>query len=331
VVSVRGLTVALPSRDGYRTVLDDVDLDVAPGEVVGLAGESGSGKSMTALAIMRLLPSARPRVVGSIEYAGRDLLRLPRREMQRVRGGDISIVFQEPMTALHPAWTIGEQIAEAARVHRGASRREAAELTTSLLRRVGITDPVRVARSRRHQLSGGMQQRAMIAMALVGKPRLLIADEPTTALDVTIQAQIVELLASLRAELGMAVLFISHDLHLLGEICDRVVVMYAGQVVEAAATDALFDHPRHPYTQALIDCRIDPSRKGRPLPSISGHPPRTFDLLDGCRFAPRCPHTVPACQAAIPPVEPVADHGIVRCIRHRELAAVERSAGADPV
>ncbi|MGH9211664.1 MAG: ABC transporter ATP-binding protein [Acidimicrobiales bacterium] len=319
LLSVEELSLWLPTERGQVQILDEVTLSVATGEMVGLAGESGSGKTMLALTIMRLLGTGRARLSGHVVFEGRDLLTLSKRDMQRVRGNDIGMVFQEPMSSLHPAWTVGEQIAEGIRAHEQVSRAAAWGRAVEMLELVGIPAPAERAKHYPFQLSGGMQQRVMMAMALSCRPRLLIADEPTTALDVTIQAQIVELIKQLQFELGMAVMFVTHDLGLLAGLAERLVIMYGGQVVEAAPTADQFVSPGHPYTQALMLAAPHPDLKGSRLPSIPGAPPRADRLPSGCRFHPRCAHATDACAEALVPIERVSPTHEVRCIRHREL------------
>ncbi len=328
LLRVEHLSVRLPSEGGPVTVVDDVSLAVAPGEVVGLAGESGSGKTMTGLAIMGLLPQ-RAQVDGRILIEGRDLLQLPKRQLRKVRGDVVAMVFQDPMSCLHPAYTTGEQIAEALRAHRKISRAEAMRLAVSMLDRVGIPDAATRARQYPFEFSGGMQQRVMIAMALALEPRLLIADEPTTALDVTVQAQVLDLIASLQAELGMAVLFVSHDLGVVSELCERVVVMYAGQVIEDSGARDLFRRPLHPYAQALIVAAPHPALKGTELPTIPGAPPLPGLLPDGCRFHPRCAFCVPErCTDHDIPIQ-VLEHRSVRCVRAGELDLATTEEASD--
>ena len=318
LLSVEHLDVDLPGQGGYVRVIDDLSFTIGKGEIVGLAGESGSGKTMTALAIMGLLPSRRPRASGRILFDGTDLLKLPKRERQSLRGSAMSMVFQEPMTSLHPALTVGDQIVEVVRAHQHASRAAARSRAIEMLDIVGISGAASRVDSYPYEFSGGMQQRVMIAMALACSPQLLIADEPTTALDVTVQAQIVELLKDLQRDFGMAVLFVTHDLGLLAQLAERMMVMYAGQVVENAGAAAVLRSPRHPYTEALIRAAPHPSLKGGRLPTIPGAPPRPGRFESGCRFAPRCTYALDACRSAEPPLEVVLGHE-VRCVRHGEL------------
>jgi oligopeptide/dipeptide ABC transporter ATP-binding protein len=301
LLAVEGLGVAM----GGVPVLEDVSFAIAPGETLGLVGESGCGKSVTALSVMRLLPEPPARVTGGrIVFDGTDLLALDREALRALRGDRIAMIFQEPMTSLNPVFTIGDQIGESLIVHRGATRAAARAEAARLLDLVGI--PASSARLDRypHELSGGQRQRAMIAIALACRPSLLIADEPTTALDVTVQAQILDLIGRLRRELGMAVLLITHDLGVVAEFCDRVAVMYAGRIVEEAPASALFASPRHRYTEALLRSMPAANPPGRPLPSIAGGVPPPAARKAGCVFAPRCDFAVPRCAAQLPPLGP---------------------------
>jgi peptide/nickel transport system ATP-binding protein len=320
-LTIAGLVVTLVG-DGRRVpVVTGVDLRVPARTTLGLVGESASGKSLTCLAVMRLLDRRRLSVAGgSIRLGGRELLDLSEDEMRAVRGNEIGMIFQDPMTSLDPAFTIGHQIASVVRRHTGASRRDARTRTLELLSLVGIGDPGRRADQYPHQLSGGMRQRIMIAMAIAGQPRLLIADEPTTALDATTQAQIIELIRELTETLGMATIITTHDLGVVAELCDRVAVMYAGQIVEHAETAELFHRPRHPYTERLL---AGLPRVGRPLEllGIAGAPPRPGHFATGCRFAPRCAHVrEPLCTAAPPPLHQLGAGQSARCARVAELA-----------
>lgn len=290
LLEVKGLHTHFSTRGGIVNAVNGVSFSLNQGEVLGVVGESGCGKSVTALSIMRLIASPTGEIVsGQVILDGRDLLPLSEREMRKVRGNDIAMVFQEPMSSLNPQMRIGRQIDEALQVHKGLSTSAARGRTIELLEMVGLPDPKGGADSYPHQLSGGMRQRVMIALALSCEPKLLIADEPTTALDVTIQAQILSLLDTLRAELGMAVLIISHDLGLVAGIADRIVVMYAGHVAETAGVEEIFARPRHPYTLGLLGSlpRIDEPRRKR-LKPIEGFPPDLVDLPRGCPFHPRC-------------------------------------------
>ncbi len=301
----------------YFTAVRDVSFSIGPGEVVGVVGESGSGKSLTCLAIMRLLPQ-QACVSGQISFVengtGRDLLALPQESMRQLRGSRLAMIFQEPMTALNPVMRVGEQVSEAARAHRSLSKREARRLAVEAMADVAIPEPESRVGDYPHQLSGGMRQRVMIAMAIVNRPQLLIADEPTTALDVTIQAQILDLLGKLRARFGLAMLFISHDLAVVSQVADRVAVMYAGSIVELGSKEQIFGNPAHPYTQGLL--RAVPglkTKRERPLESIEGTVPALHDMPSGCAFEPRCGLRVPECRLALPPLLEVEAGHFSRC------------------
>lgn len=303
LLEVRGLRAGFDTDTGYVEVLDGVSFELASGETLGLVGESGCGKSVSALSIMNLLPKPAGKITaGSIEFHNRDLVVLPQEEMHDVRGNRISMIFQEPMTALNPVHRIGNQIVEAVKLHEpDLPRTNARHRALEMLERVGIPAPDQRLKEYPHQLSGGMRQRVMIAMALAMQPDLLIADEPTTALDVTIQAQILDLLREMQRESGMAILFITHDLGVIAELCDRVTVMYAGCVVEQASVSQLFSSPRHPYTQGLL--RSIPILDGipkQPLATIPGVVPALIDMPDGCRFRNRCPNAEKDCELESP-------------------------------
>jgi peptide/nickel transport system ATP-binding protein len=307
--------------------VDQVSFRVPAGSTVGLVGESGSGKSVTALSIMRLLRDPPGRVVGGeVRFDGRDLLALSEREMRALRGNRLSMIFQEPMTSLNPVLTTGDQVGEPLVIHRGQSRRAAMAEAVELFRLVGIADPERRVREYPHQMSGGMRQRVMIAMALSCNPKVLIADEPTTALDVTIQAQILSLLARLQRELGMSLLLITHDLGVVAETCDEVVVMYAGRVVERARATELFAQPRHPYTAGLLRSipafgEAHAAGEKRRLQEIPGLVPRLDQLPPGCRFADRCPRVQERCKKEEPPLDLISPERLVRCFFPVEAAA----------
>jgi oligopeptide/dipeptide ABC transporter ATP-binding protein len=296
----------------------DLSFTIAPREVLGLVGESGSGKSITSLAVMRLLP-LQAHASGKIAFTNghaepRNLFEMPEDEMRSLRGSSIAMIFQEPMTALNPVMRVGEQIAEAILAHTAVSKSEAWQRAVEGMKDVAIPDAERRARDYPHQLSGGMRQRVMIAMAIVNRPRLLIADEPTTALDVTIQAQILELLAELRAKFNLAMLFISHDLAVISQVADRVAVLYAGSLVELGSKLDIFQTPRHPYTRGLL--KAVPTLKtdrARPLPTIEGTVPPSHAVLPGCPFEPRCADRVPDCRTALPPLAEVAVGHWARC------------------
>ncbi len=316
LLSIQGLSVAF----GPVQVLDEVSFEIAPGEVLGIVGESGSGKSMTALAMMGLLPPGGRIASGSITFEGVEISALPERELEKMRGARMAMIFQEPMASLNPVLTIGEQIAEVLRHHRGLDRRAAHNEAVSLLKLVEIAAAERRAGEYPHQLSGGMRQRAMIAIALACRPRLLVADEPTTALDATVQAGILDLLRGLRQEFGMAVLLITHDLGVVADICERVLVMYAGRVAETGPAAAIFRDPGHPYTQALL--AAIPRLEGPlgALPAIGGVVPSPADFASGCRFAARCPHAIPACDTAPPALRLLAGGTAAACIRAEHVA-----------
>ncbi|MFZ5591229.1 MAG: ABC transporter ATP-binding protein [Bacillota bacterium] len=293
---------------GVVPAVNGVGFSVYPGETLAVVGESGSGKSITALSIMRLVPSPPGRITGGeILFEGRDLLKLPEKEMRDLRGNKISMIFQEPMTSLNPVFRVGEQIAESLVIHRGLSKKEALEKAVEMLRLTGIPDPEKRVRDFPHQMSGGMRQRVMIAMALCCNPQLLIADEPTTALDVTIQAQILELIQELQQKLHMAVILITHDLAVVAETAQRAVVMYAGRVVEQASVEELFAEPLHPYTRGLLASIPRLYTKQERLTAIEGVVPNLLHLPPGCAFAPRCSQSKPICHREVPPlVEPIA-------------------------
>jgi peptide/nickel transport system ATP-binding protein len=309
LLEIRGLKTRFSTEEGQFLAADDVSFSVQPGQTLGLVGESGCGKSVTALSILRLVPQPHGEIVGGdIRFRGQSLLALSESEMRAVRGNKISMVFQEPMTSLNPVFTVGEQIAEAVRLHQGLDRRAARQRAIEMLGKVGIAAPAERVDAYPHQLSGGMRQRVMIAIALACNPDLLIADEPTTALDVTIQAQILELIRSLQRERQMAVLLITHDLGVVAETCDAVVVMYAGKVVEHAPVREFFARPAHPYSAGLLRCMptLEEAAQGkqRPLRAIPGAVPSLGDLPAGCRFRARCDRPVEVCARIDPALEP---------------------------
>jgi peptide/nickel transport system ATP-binding protein len=330
-LSVRGLSVRIGEGQGAVRPVDGLDLDIRPGETYALLGESGCGKSMTALALMRLLPPGARTVAGEVRLGGTDLLALPEWRMRQERGGRVGMIFQEPMTSLNPVMTVGAQIAESVRLHDPAHRRSPRSRVVELLRAVGIPDPQRRAEEYPHQLSGGMKQRVMIAIALAGRPALLVADEPTTALDVTIQAQVLGLLGGLQRDTGMAVLLITHDLGVVAQVADRVAVMYAGQIVEAGDCAAFFARPRHPYSRRLFDSLPSTEKRGQPLAVIPGTVPRLDRPFVGCRFAERCPIVEPRCRDEAPAWEGGVEAG-VRCHRWGQAltASTTRQAAAPP-
>jgi peptide/nickel transport system ATP-binding protein len=298
ILQVRNLKVTFRTEQGPVTAIDGVSFDVAEGEILGVVGESGSGKTVSLLAVMGLINDPNAMIEGSIKYRGRELVGLPAREWRKLRGNEIAMIFQDPMTALTPVYTIGWQIAEQVRAHSSLSAKEAERRAIELLAEVNIPDPAEAIHRYPHQLSGGMRQRAVIAMALSCNPSLLVADEPTTALDVTVQAQILDLLRKLQKNHKSAVVFITHDMGVVAELADRVVVMYAGRIVERGTRHALFSNPQHPYTLALLDS-IPPLQGAKPyrLKSIPGAPPALLNRPPGCAFAPRCPSRFEKCTA----------------------------------
>jgi peptide/nickel transport system ATP-binding protein len=326
LLEVRNLQTHFPTRAGLVRAVDGVSFHLDRGELLGLVGESGCGKSMTALSVMRLIAPPGQIVNGEILFDGKDLLKLSESEMRQMRGDDIAMIFQDPMTSLNPVFTVGEQIAEALRLHRKLSRGEARKATIEAMREVAIPDPVRRVDDYPHQLSGGMRQRVMIAMALACNPKLLIADEPTTALDVTIQAQILELLDELRKQRELAVLLITHDLGVVAEVADRVAVMYTGRIVEESPVDELFARPKHPYTEGLLRSvprlTVADLNKNERLETIEGVVPRPTDLPPGCHFAPRCRHRMPRCTAEEIPLYQLEGNVEVRCVLYDLAAAV---------
>ncbi len=314
LLEIVGLEVNFYTHAGVVHAVRGASFAVQPGETVALVGESGSGKSVTALAVMRLVPRPGRIDGGQIRFDGRDLTASSDPEMRRVRGAEIGMIFQDPMSSLNPTMTVGRQIAEMVEKHRGLSRKEAMDRAAEMLALVGIPNPRTRLGQYPHEFSGGMRQRVMIAMALACEPKLLIADEPTTSLDVTIQAQILDLMASLQSRLGMAILLITHDLGIVARLADRVVVMYAGQVVEQAPVDDLFHVTRHPYSRALLRAIPNPQAEGRrDLEAIPGSPPDLYREPEGCAFAPRCAFAMEVCARFAPPEVEVGAHHVSRC------------------
>lgn len=314
LLSVRDLRVSFSTEDGSFPAVRGVSFDVMPGKCLGIVGESGSGKSVTSLAMMGLLPPApATKIEGEVQFGGRDLSKLRPDQMRKLCGSEIAMVFQEPMTSLNPAFTVGDQIAEAVRTHENISTRAARARALELLQEVQIAAPERRLDEYPYRLSGGMRQRVMIAMALACRPRMLIADEPTTALDVTVQAQILELLRMLQGEYGMSIILISHNLGVISEIADDICVMYAGRIVEHARSADLFQQPEHPYTIGLLGAI--PTRGKKRLASIRGRVPDLISLPPGCPFMPRCPFAADACLAAEPPLVEVGTHHWSACCR----------------
>ena len=315
LLSVERLTTVFDSARGSVSAVNDVSFEIHAGETLGIVGESGSGKSVTALSIMRLVQPPGRIAGGRLVFKGRDLLTLDEREMQRVRGAEISLIFQEPATALNPVFRVGDQIAETLLVHGRATRREARTKAIELLRAVRITDPDARVRDYPHQLSGGMRQRVLIAMALACQPSLVIADEPTTALDVTIQAQILDLLRDMKAALNLSLLLITHDLGVIAEAADRVAVMYAGRIVETGPVREIFQRPSHPYTRALL-ASMPGGPPGQRLRAIEGSVPLLDDLPPGCAFNPRCPDRFDPCTTSPPPDYPAGAAQTAKCYLH---------------
>ena len=322
VLEIRDLTTAFQTGSGQITAIENVNLDLDEGEILGIVGESGSGKSVTALTVMGLLPRPPARILsGSVRFDGQDLIQLSDSRMQRIRGPGIAMVFQEPMTSLNPVFPIGDQIMETIRAHERLSQRDLLHRAIEMLEKVGIPSAASRMTDYPHQLSGGQRQRVMIAIALACRPRVLIADEPTTALDVTIQAQILDLLMDLRDELGMAIMIITHNMGVIAETADRVAVMYAGRVVEEAPVARMFDGPLHPYTTGLLECVPSLADDRERLVAIPGTLPEPSRRPPGCRFAPRCSKVIAACRETLPPLESYGTDHRAACIRASEWAA----------
>jgi peptide/nickel transport system ATP-binding protein len=328
VLEIEDLKTHFSTPAGVVKAVDGVSYAVRSGEILGVVGESGCGKSVTALSVLRLVADPPGRIVGGrVSFGGRNLLELPEEEMETIRGNEISMIFQEPMTSLNPLFTVGHQIGEAIAVHQGVSRRHALGRAVEMLRRVSISQPEQRVHSYPHQMSGGMRQRVMIAMALSCNPKVLIADEPTTALDVTIQAQILDLLRELQQAYGMAIILITHDMGVVAENADRVVVMYAGRKVEEADADELFERPVHPYTKGLLasiphlDEAAQAARSRTRLNEIKGIVPSLIDLPQGCTFAPRCGHATDQCRSGFPPLQQHWSGHWVACWHAGRLAA----------
>ena len=320
LLEVTDLTTAFATSRGEITAVEDVSFSLNEGEILGIVGESGSGKSVTALTIMGLLPQPPARVAaGEVRFGGEVLTKLSDFRMQRIRGPGIAMVFQEPMTSLNPVFTIGEQVMETIRAHERLSQRAVYTRALEMLEKVGIPSAARRMSDYPHQLSGGQRQRVMLAIALACRPRLLIADEPTTALDVTIQAQILDLMMDLRDEFGMAIMIITHNMGVVAETADRVLVMYAGRIVEEAPVARLFDHPLHPYTRGLLECVPSLQQEHERLVAIQGTLPDPARRPQGCRYTPRCRYAVAACGAAVPPLDAFETGHTAACIRVPEL------------
>ena len=319
LLEVRDLSIHFFTEEGVVRAVENVSLEIYPSEILGLVGESGCGKSVTGLSLLRLIPIPPGQIVnGDIFFDGRSLLNLDEKEIQRVRGNDISMIFQEPMTSLNPVFTIGDQIMEAIILHQELDKTAARKRAIEMLDRVKISSPDKMIDSYPHQLSGGMRQRAMIAMALSCQPKLLIADEPTTALDVTIQAQVLQLLKEIQREMGMSVLLITHDLGVVAEIADRVAVMYAGRILEYGPIEAIFGKMRNPYTRGLMHSIPQLTEKKTRLNAISGQVPDPMHLPEGCKFHPRCDLMIEDCKHEEPPLFQVNGDHFSRCIRWKE-------------
>jgi oligopeptide/dipeptide ABC transporter ATP-binding protein len=329
LLEVNDLKTYFDTDEGTVKAVDGVSFHIDKGETLAVVGESGSGKSVTSLSIMRLIPMPPGRIAGGeMLFNGSDLVKKTERQMRKIRGNDISMIFQEPMTSLNPVYTVGDQIAEAIVLHQGKSQKQAMKMAAEMLELVGIPEPGKRVKNYPHQMSGGMRQRVMIAMALSCGPQLLIADEPTTALDVTIQAQILDLMRKLQREIGMSILFITHDLGVVAEIADRVVVMYAGRAVEEADVKTIFGRPRMPYTMGLLNSvpRVDKAAEHQArLEAIPGNVPNPLHLPQGCAFHPRCKYATEACKEGIPPLVDTGGGHMVRCIRWEEI---EKEQGA---
>ncbi|SDF63274.1 MULTISPECIES: ABC transporter ATP-binding protein [Thalassobaculum] len=330
LVRLQDLNVKFVTRESTVSAVNDVNLTLKAGEVLCIIGESGSGKSVSMRALMRLLPERRARITGTVEVDGKDVLSLKGKELSDLRGGLVSMIFQEPMTALDPVYTVGHQIAETVRRHEGCTYDQGMERALELLELVKVPSAERRLRAFPHELSGGLRQRAMIAMALSCRPKLLLADEPTTALDATVQIQVLILLRKIQAEMGMGVIFVTHDLGVAAEIADRVAVMYAGRIVETGTVQEVLGNPKHPYTQGMLSSTVHGNMRGKDIEAIPGSPPDLRAMPPGCAFAPRCKYAEAACTTALPP-EVIFDAGrMARCIkvapdsvRQKELVPAE--------
>ncbi|MGZ7440602.1 ABC transporter ATP-binding protein [Paenibacillus sp. TH7-28] len=321
LLEISGLRTEFTTPGGVIKAVDGVSFTVRKGETLGIVGESGCGKSITSLSIMQLLPKRVGRIAaGEIRFEGKNLLTASAREMRQIRGNRIAMIFQEPMTSLNPVFKVGKQVSEAARYHLKIGKQEARRRVVEMLAKVGIPRPEKIFDQYPHQLSGGMRQRVMIAMAMVCNPSLLIADEPTTALDVTIQAQILDLMRDLQSKEGTSIMMITHDLGVVSEMCDRVVIMYAGQVVEETDVKTLFREPRHPYTRGLLASLPQLAGDADRLKSIPGQVPNPLEMPSGCRFAPRCPMRAERCEQSAPELKEVAPGHLCRCLLEQEAS-----------
>ena len=314
ILEIKDLCVEFQTVEGTVQAVDHLNYTLHKGEKLGIVGESGSGKSVSSLGMMQLIPNPPGRITGGeILYHGKDLVKASEKEMQKIRGNEISMIFQEPMTSLNPIIKCGKQIAESLRLHRGMKKKEAMEEAVQMMHAVGIANPEVRAHEYPHQMSGGMRQRVMIAMALACQPQILIADEPTTALDVTIQAQILDLIRELNESMGTSVVFITHDLGVVSELCDTVIVMYTGHIVEQAPVKELFENPKHPYTRGLLNAIPRITKERNPLETIEGMVPNPNERIEGCSFSPRWPYAIDQCRKAEPPMTELPDGRLVRC------------------
>lgn len=320
ILEIKDLCVEFRTVEGTVQAVDHLNYTLRKGEKLGIVGESGSGKSVSSLGMLQLIPNPPGKVTGGeIMYKGQDLVKASKKEIQKIRGNEISMIFQEPMTSLNPIIKCGKQIAESLRLHRGMNKKEALEEAVQLMRSVGIANPEVRAHEYPHQMSGGMRQRVMIAMALACQPQILIADEPTTALDVTIQAQILDLIRELNEELGTSVIFITHDLGVVSELCDTVIVMYTGHIVEQAPAKELFEDPKHPYTKGLLHAIPRITKERKPLETIEGAVPNPTERMEGCSFSPRCPYAMERCKKEAPPERAISSKRQVRCWMYEKV------------
>ncbi len=321
LLEVKDLCVEFQTAEGTVRAVDHLNYVLHKGEKLGIVGESGSGKSVSSLGMLKLIPNPPGKITGGeILYHGKDLVKASEREMQKIRGNEISMIFQEPMTSLNPIIKCGKQIAESLRIHWGMKKKDAMEEAVHMMQAVGIADSELRAHEYPHQMSGGMRQRVMIAMALACQPKILIADEPTTALDVTIQAQILDLIRKMNEKMGTSVLFITHDLGVVSELCDTVIVMYTGHIVEQAPALELFSEPKHPYTVGLLDAVPRITKERDPLKTIEGMVPNPTERIEGCSFSPRCPYATDQCRKEAPPMKHISDTRQVRCWRYENHA-----------
>lgn len=318
ILEVNRLNTSFFTDDGEVPAVSDVSFYIQPGEILGVVGESGCGKSVTSLSVMDLIPRPGKIVSGNIKFKGEELTKASQRRLRQIRGNEIAMIFQEPMTSLNPVFTIGSQLIDAIRLHNPVSKKKAAIRAVEMLEKVGMPRAEQLLKDYPHQLSGGMRQRVMIAMAMACEPDLLIADEPTTALDVTIQAQILDLMKRLNDDLNTSILLITHDLGVVADVCDRIVVMYAGKVVEEGSVRTIFNHPQHPYTEGLIRSVPNMYEKRERLYSIPGNVPKPGSLEKGCLFAPRCPYAFDRCTAESPQLLETEDSHQVRCFLHEK-------------